>query len=77
MTAVEDRSKSTGDDITIVSGSPTDDEIAALIAVIVAARSASDRSVPDSGPRDLWGRPADQLRSGTTFAPFAFGVGTP
>lgn len=77
MTAVEDRSKTTGDDITIVSGSPTDDEIAALVAVIVAARSASSRAVPDSCPRDLWGLPANQLRSGMPFTPFAFGVGAP
>ncbi len=55
---------------TVVKGSPTDDEVAALTAVftqlIAAAAPAEDKE------RNLWGRPVDRLQRHTVYNPSAF-----
>ena len=47
-------------DITVLKGSPTASELAALVAVLAGLRSASVAAEP--GERDLWGHPVDKLR---------------
>lgn len=51
-------------EIKIVSGAPTDEEIAALVAVFAAAGGATG----EPGPQELnpWGHPVDKLRYGLT-----------
>ncbi|MGV9824518.1 MULTISPECIES: acyl-CoA carboxylase epsilon subunit [unclassified Gordonia (in: high G+C Gram-positive bacteria)] len=46
----------------IVSGNPTDEDIAALVAVLTAA-GGGPAPHHDAGPRDDWGRIEDNLRS--------------
>ncbi|WP_338887522.1 acyl-CoA carboxylase epsilon subunit [Rhodococcus sovatensis] len=54
-------------------GNPSDTEIAAIAAVLVAASSAA-RDVPHPPMSSLggWGDPADQLRYGLSAAPAHF-----
>ncbi|MBY6410283.1 acyl-CoA carboxylase subunit epsilon [Rhodococcus sp. BP-252] len=54
-------------------GNPTDTEVAALMAVLIAAASAHPH-VPRSPTSSLgaWGNPTDQLRYGLTSAPVYF-----
>ncbi len=49
-------------EIRIVKGKPTDDDVAALVAVLSAAGGGS----PEPGPQELnpWGHPVDKLRYG-------------
>lgn len=51
-------------EIRILSGEPTDEEIAALVAVFAAAGGATG----EPGPQELnpWGHPVDKLRYGLT-----------
>lgn len=51
-------------EIKIVSGEPTDEEIAALVAVFAATGGGTG----DPGPQELnpWGHPVDKLRYGLT-----------
>ncbi|MBY4214070.1 acyl-CoA carboxylase subunit epsilon [Rhodococcus fascians] len=51
-------------------GSPTDSEIAAVVAVLTAAQSSVAEDV--SAPIDLWGRPEDMHRYGLASAPALF-----
>ncbi|GEE02044.1 hypothetical protein nbrc107696_24900 [Gordonia spumicola] len=46
--------------LTVVSGNPSDEDVAVLVSVLSAAGGGSD----DSGPvtRDDWGRPSDMHR---------------
>lgn len=46
--------------INVVKGDPTDEELAALMAVLGSASGG----VPDTGPQEhnLWGHPVDKLR---------------
>ena len=48
------------DEIKVVKGAPTDDELAALVAVL----SATTGGVVEPGPQELnlWGHPVDKLR---------------
>lgn len=49
-------------EIKILTGAPTDDEVAALVAVL----SAAGGGTPEPGPQELnpWGRPVEKLRYG-------------
>ncbi|MDT5008696.1 MAG: hypothetical protein QOH57_313 [Mycobacterium sp.] len=47
-------------DIRVERGNPTDDEVAALVAVLGSA--AGGASEPAEPERNLWGHPADKLR---------------
>ncbi len=48
------------DDIKIVKGEPTEEELAALVAVLSAAAGAP--SEPGPQELNLWGHPVDKLR---------------
>jgi Acyl-CoA carboxylase epsilon subunit len=51
--------------IKVVKGSPTDEELAAVIAVVTSASSAP--AEPREAEQNLWGHPVDRLRY-TTFS---------
>ncbi|MFI8568034.1 acyl-CoA carboxylase epsilon subunit [Rhodococcus sp. NPDC078407] len=51
-------------------GSPTDTDIAAVVAVLTAAQSSVAEDI--SAPIDLWGRPEDLHRYGLASAPALF-----
>ncbi|MCZ4560523.1 acyl-CoA carboxylase epsilon subunit [Rhodococcus sp. IEGM 1401] len=51
-------------------GSPTDAEIAAVVAVLTAAQPSVAEELP--APIDLWGRPEDMHRYGLASAPALF-----
>jgi hypothetical protein len=56
----------------VVKGSPSDEEIAALVAVLSAAAAAGSGD-PDSGiPPESWGAPTRMHRSVAPFSPYAF-----
>ena len=59
-----EESEPTVTEIKIVSGNPTDEEVAALVTVLAGA---SGGGPVDEGPviRDLWGHPVDMLRYST------------
>ncbi|MGV9820461.1 acyl-CoA carboxylase subunit epsilon [Nocardia xishanensis] len=57
--------------IRIVKGSPSDEEIAALVCVFSTAANASGASGP-TGPADGWGRPTMMHRGTSPFSPYAF-----
>ncbi|MFW0784286.1 acyl-CoA carboxylase subunit epsilon [Gordonia sp. CPCC 206044] len=47
----------------VVRGAPTDEEVAALVAVVAAAAADGSGGAPtDTEPRNEWGRPEDRLR---------------
>lgn len=56
--------------LTVVKGNPSDAELAALIGVFASA-DGSDAPA-DTGPRNLWGTPADRLRSANGLSPNVF-----
>ncbi|MBY6538885.1 acyl-CoA carboxylase subunit epsilon [Rhodococcus sp. BP-349] len=78
MTSADDRTESGADEtapsapfLRVESGHPTDEEIAALVAVLSAA---------DAGPAEIpvldhWGRPSTMHRPGTAFSPYSFTTG--
>ncbi|MGW0039636.1 acyl-CoA carboxylase epsilon subunit [Gordonia sp. NPDC003376] len=45
----------------VVSGNPTDEDVAVLVSVVAAA-AGSGAAPADSEPRNDWGRPVDRLR---------------
>ena len=55
----------------VVRGTPADDELAALTAVVAAAASAGGPPAPDPTP-DLWSHPAAQLRAPLMAGPGAW-----
>nr|WP_040774848.1 acyl-CoA carboxylase subunit epsilon [Nocardia pneumoniae] len=55
----------------VVKGSPTDEELAALVCVLSALASDAAPAGP-SGPPDLWGRPTLMHRGSSPFSPYAF-----
>ncbi|MEN0140031.1 MAG: acyl-CoA carboxylase subunit epsilon [Rhodococcus sp. (in: high G+C Gram-positive bacteria)] len=56
----------------VVKGSPSDEEIAALVAVLSAVAAAGSGE-PDSGiPPESWGAPTRMHRSVAPFSPYAF-----
>ncbi|NKY50576.1 acyl-CoA carboxylase subunit epsilon [Nocardia vermiculata] len=58
--------------IRILKGSPTDEEIAALVTVFAAAAANSAAAPQDQGPVDNWGRPTMMHRGTSPFSPYAF-----
>ncbi|BCK58286.1 acyl-CoA carboxylase subunit epsilon [Nocardia wallacei] len=72
VVADADTESNAGPVIRILKGSPTDDEIAALVCVLAAA-AANSAAVPGpSGPADAWGRPTLMHRGTSPFSPYAF-----
>ncbi|WP_454194043.1 acyl-CoA carboxylase subunit epsilon [Nocardia sp. Marseille-Q1738] len=55
----------------VVKGSPTDEELAALVCVLSALASDAAPAGP-SGPPDGWGRPTLMHRGTSPFSPYAF-----
>ncbi|MEU2042567.1 acyl-CoA carboxylase subunit epsilon [Nocardia niwae] len=55
----------------VVKGSPTDEELAALVCVLSAAASSAADAGP-AGPPDLWGHPTLMHRGSSPFSPYAF-----
>ncbi|BAD55838.1 hypothetical protein NFA_9930 [Nocardia farcinica IFM 10152] len=55
----------------ILKGSPTDEEIAALVCVFAAAGNGGQDSGP-ARPLDMWGRPTLMHRGTSPFSPYAF-----
>ncbi|MFR9753491.1 acyl-CoA carboxylase subunit epsilon [Nocardia sp. 004] len=55
----------------VVHGSPTDEELAALVCALSAAAAGAAPSGP-SGPPDLWGHPTTLHRSVSSFSPYTF-----
>lgn len=55
-------------------GYPTDEEIAALVAVFAgaAAAAAAQAPPPDPRPREMWGNVVDNLRHNPPLPPGAF-----
>jgi hypothetical protein len=60
-----------GDAVRIVKGNPSDEEIAALVAVLTAAAASAD-PVADTRPPELWGSPAAMHRTFAPFSPYSF-----
>ncbi|MBF6172471.1 acyl-CoA carboxylase subunit epsilon [Nocardia blacklockiae] len=73
VAADADTESNAGPVIRILKGSPTDDEIAALVCVLAAA-AANSAAVPagPTGPIDQWGRPTMLHRSTAPFSPYAY-----
>lgn len=44
----------------VVSGNPTDEDVAVLVSVFAAAGGSTDDAQPE--PRDEWGHPFDRMR---------------
>ena len=63
---IDERATQAVQDIKIVKGEPTEEELAALVAVLAAATG----SPIEPGPQELnlWGHPVDKLR----FAPISW-----
>lgn len=59
------------DAIRVVKGNPTDEDIAALVAVLTAA-AASTSAAPDPRPAELWGAPTTMHRTYAPFSPYSF-----
>ncbi|MGF6883887.1 DNA-directed RNA polymerase subunit H (RpoH/RPB5) [Nocardia sp. GAS34] len=66
---VADAESTAGPVIRILKGSPTDEEIAALVCVFASAGASASAS---SGPVDLWGIPTLMHRGAAPFSPYAF-----
>ncbi|MFE3292706.1 acyl-CoA carboxylase subunit epsilon [Rhodococcus sp. NPDC059234] len=56
--------------IKVVKGSPTDAEVAALVAVFAAA--SSGEAPVDTTPPEHWGDPAKMHRARAPFSPYSF-----
>jgi hypothetical protein len=48
--------------IQVLKGQPTDDEVAALVAVFAGASNSVTSADLEAHERDLWGHPVDRLR---------------
>ncbi|WP_028479208.1 acyl-CoA carboxylase subunit epsilon [Nocardia sp. CNY236] len=55
----------------VVKGSPTDEDLAALVCVLSATAGCGAPNDPPA-PRDLWGRPSTLHRGVSPFSPYAF-----
>ncbi|RDI25710.1 acyl-CoA carboxylase epsilon subunit-like protein [Rhodococcus sp. AG1013] len=64
---------SQGPVIKIVKGNPTDQDIAALVAVLSAAAASAGDAVSDQRPPETWGAPTRMHRVRAPFSPYSFG----
>ncbi|WP_306360647.1 acyl-CoA carboxylase subunit epsilon [Nocardia sp. CC227C] len=58
--------------VQVLKGNPTDDELAALVAVLTAAAANAAAAPVATGPTDMWGRPTLLHRGTSPFSPYAF-----
>ncbi|WP_019932990.1 acyl-CoA carboxylase subunit epsilon [Nocardia sp. BMG111209] len=72
VSAVSGPESPAGPVIRILKGSPTADEIAAVISVLSAAAAAGSAAPVASGPIDMWGRPSFMHRGTSSFSPYAY-----
>ncbi|MBT0566876.1 acyl-CoA carboxylase subunit epsilon [Williamsia sp. CHRR-6] len=56
----------------IVSGNPTDEDVAVLVAVLGAAGGGDGEQEQSTDNQNMWGRPVDMLRSTDPLAPSVF-----
>ncbi|MFC9765617.1 acyl-CoA carboxylase subunit epsilon [Rhodococcus jostii] len=56
----------------VVKGSPSDEEIAALVAVLSAVTAAGSGEPDSHVPPESWGAPTRMHRSVAPFSPYAF-----
>nr|WP_235916317.1 acyl-CoA carboxylase subunit epsilon [Spelaeibacter cavernicola] len=56
----------------VVKGSPTDDEVAALVAVLSAAAADAAQTPESTRPPELWGAPVSMHRGDSPFSPYSF-----
>ncbi|MFX1758012.1 Uncharacterised protein [Rhodococcus gordoniae] len=56
----------------IVKGNPTDEEIAALVAVLAAAAASAGEDVSDTRPPETWGDPTRMHRRWAPFSPYSY-----
>ncbi|WP_245721980.1 acyl-CoA carboxylase subunit epsilon [Nocardia crassostreae] len=63
---------SAGPLIQVLKGNPTDEELAALVAVFTAAAASAAAAPSKNGPADMWGRPTLSHRGSSPFSPYAF-----
>jgi hypothetical protein len=55
----------------VVKGSPSDEELAALVCVLSAVANSAAPTGP-AGPPDMWGHPTLMHRGTSPFSPYAF-----
>lgn len=60
------------DAIRVVKGNPSDEEIAALVAVLTAAAASASKPVRDTRPPELWGTPASMHRTYAPSSPYSY-----
>lgn len=56
----------------IVKGEPTDEEIAALVAVLSAAAASASEPEGDGKPPETWGDPTRMHRQWAPFSPYSY-----
>lgn len=56
----------------VLKGNPSDDELAALTAVLSSLQQEAAARGPQASDRNLWGRPESRLHSQTLYNPGAF-----
>lgn len=69
---VEAETSNAGPIIQILKGNPSDDELAALVAVFGVAAAGGSAVSGSHGPADMWGRPTLLHRGSSPFSPYAF-----
>ncbi|MEU5842855.1 acyl-CoA carboxylase subunit epsilon [Rhodococcus sp. NPDC047139] len=58
--------------IRIVKGNPTDEELGALVTVLVAAAASAGEDEGDTRPPETWGDPARMHRQWAPFSPYSY-----
>ncbi|MDV7352687.1 acyl-CoA carboxylase subunit epsilon [Rhodococcus oxybenzonivorans] len=58
--------------VTVIKGSPTDEEIAALVIVLTAAANSGSGDPDSHLPPESWGAPTRMHRTVAPFSPYAF-----
>lgn len=58
--------------VRVVKGSPTDEELAALVSVLAAAAASGTAPAGSSLPPETWGDPVRMHRVAAPFSPYSF-----
>lgn len=73
MSAEEQKAAETAAAIRVVKGEPSDEELAALVAVLSAGAASGSGTPESSRPRETWGAPETLHRPSYPFSPASFG----